>query len=103
MPDVQEVFRMATQKVDQEPGAHERLVVRRRKADRNRQLAAIVTVLIFAAIAAAAFALVRSDKSRPATPPARIPVGDASGKMLDLGTGKTMPLPANIATSGDTA
>ena len=89
---------MATQKVDQEPGAHERLVVRQRKADRNRRIGAIVTVVVLVAIAAAAFALVRSDRSLPAT---HIPIPNANGTMLDLSTGKTTALPANIATSGD--
>jgi len=92
---------MATQKVDQEPGAHDRLVVRQQRADRNRRVAAVVTVLVFVAIAAVAFALVRSDRSRPAGPPSRIPIPNANGAMLDLGTGKTTPIPADIAKSGD--
>jgi len=93
---------MATQKVDQEPGAYERQVSRRRRADRNRRLAAIVTVLVFVAIAAAAaFAHFRSDKSVPTTPPSHIPIPNANGALLDLRTGKTSPLPADIATSGD--
>jgi len=92
---------MATQKVDQEPGARERQVVRQRRADRNRRVAAVVTVAVFVAIAAVAFALVRSDRSVPTTPPSHIPIPQANGAMVDLGTGKTTPLPADIATSGD--
>jgi Tol biopolymer transport system component len=98
MPEVQEVFRMATQKVDQEPGALDRQVVKQRKAVRNRRLGAFATVLIFVAIAVAALALTRSNKQAPAfhTP---MPIPNASGSMLDLRTGKTTPLPASIATS----
>ena len=38
MPDVQEVFRMATQKVRQDPGALDRQVKKQRKAARNRRM-----------------------------------------------------------------
>jgi len=92
---------MATQKVDQEPGAHERLVVRQKKADRNRRVGAVVTIVVLAAIAAAAVALVRNNKSLPATPPSNIPIPNANGQMLNLQTGKTTALPADIATAGD--
>ena len=103
MPEVQEVFRMATQKVDQEPGALDRQVVRQRRAVRNRRLGAFATAAIFVAIAVAAYALTRSDKQV-------VPVGlppstskttpTANGSMLDLRTGKITPLPASIAASG---
>ena len=92
---------MATQKVDQEPGAHERLVVRQRRSDRNRRVAAGVTVVVIVAIAAAAFALVRGNRSTPLKPPIPIPIGDASGTILNLSTGKTTLLPASFARSGD--
>lgn len=44
MPDVQEVFRMSTQKVRQDPGAMERQHARQRKAERNRKIGAIAVV-----------------------------------------------------------
>ena len=52
MPDVQEVFRMSTQKVRQDPGAMERQVTRQRKAERNRKLEtfAVVTAIVVAAV-----------------------------------------------------
>ena len=46
MPEVQEVFRMATQKVDQDHGALERQVARQRKAARNRRVGVFATVLV---------------------------------------------------------
>jgi Tol biopolymer transport system component len=98
MPEVQEVFRMATQKVDQEPGALDRQVVKQRKAVRNRRLGAFATVLIFVAIAVAALALTRSNKQAPATTPSTS-VPKASGSMLDLRTGDVTPLPSSIAKS----
>ena len=51
MPELQEVFRMATQKVDQDDGALERQVTKQRKAARNRQVGAFATVAVFIAIA----------------------------------------------------
>ncbi len=99
MPELQEVFRMATQKVDQEPGALERQVVRQQKAERNRRVGTIATVVVLVAIGVAVFALTRREKTLPATSP--FPIQNASGSMLDLGTGKLTPLPARIATSSD--
>ena len=75
MPELQEVFRMATQKVDQDDGALERQVTKQRKAARNRQVGAFATVAVFIAIAVAVFALTRGDtrwavpRSRPRSRP----------------------------------
>jgi Tol biopolymer transport system component len=106
MPELQEVFRMATQKVDQEPGALERQVVEQRKAVRNRRVGAVATVVVIVVAAGAVFALTRNDTQggQPAhstsIAPSIVP-GIVRGSMLDLRTGKITHLPASIATSGD--
>ena len=61
MPDVQEVFRMATQKVRQDPGALDRQVTKQRKAVRNRRMSAFAMVLVLVAAAVAAYALTRGE------------------------------------------
>lgn len=101
MPELQEVFRMATQKVDQDDGALERQVTKQHRAARNRRVGAFATVAVFIAIAVGVFALTRGDTQGvpAAPPPPSIPRAD--GSMLDLRTGDTTPLPTSIATSGD--
>jgi Tol biopolymer transport system component len=101
MPELQEVFRMATQKVDQEPGALERQVARQHKAARNRRVGAFAAAAVLIVMAVAAYALTRT--APPGTPAhsTPIPIQDASGSMLDLRTGKLTPLPASIAYGGD--
>ena len=96
MPELQEVFRMATQKVDQDDGALERQVTKQRRAARNRQVGAFATVAVFIAIAVAVFALTRGDTGGvPAVSPSIPPVtgGMATGPMVDVHTGKTTRLP----------
>ena len=105
MPELQEVFRMATQKVDQDNGALERQVSRQRKAARNRQVGAFATVAVFIAIAVAVFALTRSDtQGRPAhSGQSSVPAvtgGMATGSMVDVVTGKITSLPGSIARDG---
>ena len=101
MPEVQEVFRMATQKVDQDHGALERQVTRQRRAARNRRIGAFATVLVLVAATVAAYAFTRGDSQGiPANSvPAPIPPG-VVGAMVDLDTGQVTPLPASIATAG---
>jgi TolB protein len=82
MPDVQEVFRMSTQKVDQEPGAMERQVTRQHKAARNRKLGAFVVVGCIAASLIVA-AVVTSDRSGESAPPVAAEPG---------GTGQTLSI-----------
>jgi Tol biopolymer transport system component len=71
MPDVQEVFRMATQKVRPDPGAMERQYAKQRRAARNRRLGAIAMVAAIVAAFALVFVLTRpsSDHTAPATKP----------------------------------
>ena len=87
MPDVQEVFRMATQKVDQDPGALERQVSRQRRRARNRKIGALGLVAALG-VALIAFAL--------ATIPDRSPTPAASVTQVPLNT--TPPIGVQIVT-----
>ncbi len=102
MPDVQEVFRMATQKVRQDPGAQDRQIRRRRRAARNRRFAAVAVVIVLIGGAAAAFALARNGTDvTPASFPSTSlgpPVPGESGTMVDLVTQRVTPLPASISS-----
>jgi Tol biopolymer transport system component len=100
MLDVQEVFRMSTQKVRQDPGAMERQLNRRRKAARNRRLGsfAVVGVIVAAAIVAAAVA--REESRKPASSPTAEPGGGQALSVVDISTGETTAFTAPISTSG---
>ena len=102
MPDLQEVFRMATQKVRQDPGALDRQLGKQRRADRNRRLSVFATVLVLVAATVTAFALTRSDTRGVPANGATISIGPGAGPgtMIDLRTGDVTPLPTSIATSG---
>lgn len=65
MPDVQEVFRLSTQKVRQHPGAMERQRTRQRKAQRNRKLG---TFAVAATIVVAAVGVIVSSIQREPAP-----------------------------------
>jgi Tol biopolymer transport system component len=75
MPDVQEVFRMATQKVRPEPGFVDRQHDEQRRASRNRRVGAIGLTAALALIGA--ILIVRSigsdPKPKPATQPSPTP------------------------------
>src|SRR5262245_58488848 len=60
MPDVQEIFQMSTQKVDQAPGAMQRQIDRRRRAGRNRKAGAFTLVAAIVVVAVAAALILRS-------------------------------------------
>jgi Tol biopolymer transport system component len=102
MPDLQEVFRMATQKVRQDPGALDRQVGKQRKAVRNRRLSVFATVLVLVAATVTAFALTRSDSQDVPANGATISIGPGAGPgtMIDLRTGDVTPLAASIAPAG---
>src|SRR5687767_8635305 len=65
MPDVQEVFRLSTQKVRQDPGAMERQRTRQRRAERNRKLG---TFAVAATIVVAAVGVIVSSIQREPVP-----------------------------------
>jgi len=104
MPEVQEVFRMATQKVRQDPGAQDRLEGRRRRNDRNRRVGAFALVLVLIAVAVAAFARAQSHSNgAPANPVSPTPVrptvratGDLTNSIVDLRSDAITPLPTSV-------
>jgi TolB protein len=66
MPDVQEVFRLATNKVDPDPDALERQVRRQRAESRKSRVRAYIAVAAVVIVAAiAGFALSRAIRSEP--------------------------------------
>lgn len=87
MPDVQEVFRMATQKVRPDPGAMERQSqTQRRQVVRQRAGGyALLAVLVVAGLAIGITAL-RPDEQRPASQPGEgeAPAGAAVGAPLTV-------------------
>jgi Tol biopolymer transport system component len=101
MPDVQEVFRMATQKVRPDPGALERQSQsqRRRSARQRAGAYALLAVLVIGAAVIGVLALQereerpagQKEQEAPAVPLSSHPF------VLDLETGETTPLPANLA------
>ncbi len=101
MPEMQEVFRMATQKVRQDPGALDTASGQTGRATRNRRVSAFAMVLVLVAAAVAAYALTRGDTGNVPANGAAISVPHANGSMVDLRTGEITPLPTSIATSGD--
>jgi Tol biopolymer transport system component len=88
MPDVQEVFRMSTQKVRQDPGAMERQLSRQRRAARNRKAGAFAVVGAILALVIVA-AVVMSDRgSKPAPSVAGEPGGTGQSlSIVDVGSG----------------
>jgi Tol biopolymer transport system component len=96
MPEVQEVFRMATQKIRPEPGFVDRQLAQQRRRARNRRNGAFALVVVLG-VAAAVF-MIRlaggEDRSQPAVrpsppPPEVVPDGPYT---IDLDTGEATPL-----------
>ena len=104
MPDVQEVFRMATQKVRQDPGALDRQVAKQRKAARNRRVGAFAMVLALVAAAVAAYALTRGERRRcRRTAPRSIGPGAGPGRWSIFATGDVTPLRPTSQRRGPTS
>jgi Tol biopolymer transport system component len=100
MPDVQEVFRMATQKVRPDPGALERQDRhQRRRTTRQRASGyALLAVLVIAALVIGVLA-VRPRDERPAGQEQQEPSAVETATQpffLDLETGERTPLPENL-------
>jgi len=74
MPDLQEVFRMATQKVDPEPGFARRQQDHQRRRRRNRRMGAFAVTATILAVAVAVFIDARGG---PTTTPAGQPSSTA--------------------------
>ena len=77
MPEVQEVFRMATQKIRPDHGFVDRQQDRRQRRQRNRKLGAFA---VAAAIGVAAVALILGTRGGPTTTPAITPATTATNQ-----------------------
>jgi Tol biopolymer transport system component len=95
MPDVQEVFRMATQNVRPDPGALERQHRTQRRRVARRKVG--VYVLVAAVAALAVVVATTLPKSQPKPPANPAPALDAGGYVLELSTGTLTPLPPAAA------
>jgi Tol biopolymer transport system component len=96
MPDVQEVFRMATQKVRPDPGALDRQLGRQRRSKGGRKVGAFAVAASFIAIAVAVFALTRSsgESTQVATRPPAVPVPTTTGLYtVNVATGTLQSFP----------
>ena len=97
MPDVQEVFRMATQKVGPEPGALDRQLTRQRRSGGARKMGAFAVAASFIALAVAVFALTRTssgDSTQVASQPPAVPVPTTPGLYtVNVATGSLQSFP----------
>jgi Tol biopolymer transport system component len=102
MPDVQEVFRAATEKVRPDPGfleRHERLASRRSR-NRRTGVVAVVAVIVFALLLVALTSM-PGQRSEPANPtPTGASTPGGTSFFVDLQTGTTTPLPDAISAEG---
>ncbi|HEY8017876.1 MAG TPA: hypothetical protein VIG53_00135 [Actinomycetota bacterium] len=109
MPDVQEVFRMATQKVGPEPGALDRQLTRQRRSGGARKMGAFAVAASFIALTVAVFALTRTssgDSTQVASQPPAVPVPTKPGLYtvnVSTGTLQSFPDPGDdgFTTSPD--
>jgi Tol biopolymer transport system component len=100
MPDVQEVFRMSTQKVHQHPGAMDRQLHKQRKAARNRRLGVFAVVGCIAAVAIVAALVAGEDRGTPAPSVAAEPDGaEQTLSIIDVGSGTETPFTAPVGAS----
>ena len=93
MPEMQEVFRMATQKVRPDPGFVDRQYENQRRQSRRRKAGALALVAAIG-VAAVVFAIRlagEEDRSQPAVQP----TPDGAYK-IDLNTGEMTPLPESL-------
>jgi WD40 repeat protein len=100
MPDVQEVFRMATQKVRPDPGAMERQsrTQRRRSVTRRAGGYALLAILV-AAVAVISVLALRPQEQQPADQPEGAPSAAelaTNPYFLDLDTGEATLLPESL-------
>ncbi|RPH73793.1 hypothetical protein EHM76_04900, partial [bacterium] len=102
MPDVQEVFRLATQKIDPEQGFVERQHQHQRQRTRNRKLGALALAAVIGLVAVVVVIRAADDGTGtwPAVEPTLTPpAGTApeSAYLIDLNSGEMTPLPKSIA------
>jgi hypothetical protein len=99
MPEVQEVFRMATQKVRPDPGALERQNQSQRRRSIQQRVGgyAVVAIITITALLIAVFAIGQREE-RPASQREQPSAGQLATQpyFLDLDTGETTLLPGNL-------
>jgi Tol biopolymer transport system component len=103
MPDVQEVFRMATQKVRPEPGFVDRQHDNQRRQLRKRKAGAMALVAAIAVVSVVWIVETRAsqDTTTPADESGTVAPGRVSGPFfLDLRTGEMTPLPDALVPEG---
>lgn len=96
MPDVQEVFRVSTQKIRPEPEALERQHGLQRRTSRNRKTGTFALVAALIAILVAVFALVRPSGSTTSVPAGEGTAGPAVAPgiySVDVASGALTPFP----------
>jgi Tol biopolymer transport system component len=102
MPDVQEVFRMATHKVRPDEGFVDRQLEHQQRRTRNRRNGAIALAAVIG-VAAVVFAIRlagQEDRSQPADQPAPRATPDVA-YTIDLNTGEMTPLPETLHGGDD--
>jgi Tol biopolymer transport system component len=105
MPDVQEVFRLATQKIDPEQGFLERQHHHQRRRTRNRKLGALALAGVIGLVAVIVVIRAADDGrgAQPAVQPTPTPepsLTPPGAYLIDLNTGEMTPLPKSIAGLG---
>ena len=104
MPDVQEVFRLATNKVDPDPDALERQVRRQRAESRKSRVRAYIAVAAVVIVAAiAGFALSRAIRSEPTPEGTGTPTPSVATDLTflqALPAGATQPITAIVDLRG---
>src|SRR5262245_31643714 len=96
MPEVQEVFRMSTQKVKPDPGALQRQHTRQRRRSVGKKMGAFAVAAAFGVTAlVVALAIKTGDRGEPADTitPGPFPTDPY---FLDLGSSTVTPLPEQI-------
>jgi Tol biopolymer transport system component len=100
MPEVQEVFRLSTQKVRPDPGALERQVARQQRRSVGKKIGAFAVAAAIGLAAIALFLMTRPGDSTPTpagTPSSAAPVTPSGPYILDLTSGEMTALAANLA------
>jgi Tol biopolymer transport system component len=102
MPDVQEVFRIATEKVHPEPGfleRHQRLEHRRSRNHRVGVFAVVAAIVV--ALLMVALTSMPGQHAVPAAPtPTSAPTVAGASSFVDLRSGTTTPMSDSIAAEG---
>jgi Tol biopolymer transport system component len=105
MPDVQEVFRLATQKIDPEQGFVERQHHHQRRRTLNRKLGALALAAVIGLVAMVVVIRAADDGTgtQPAVQPTPTPPAGTAPEtdyLIDLNTGEMTQLPKSIAGNG---